>query len=262
MRNICDEISEYIEYLRSELLLSVSIHLSKECIERFPYYEKIERYNTHLNPYCMSIKKDCYQKCVECQNKVMEKCKRHTSFTGECHAGVLEYVHSVTSSGKLIGFISVSGYKGKKQDDENSLYSISLSESIIPVKLLNTVIPPLAHMLELAFMYKVEESSDSFRKITAFISEYHTDITLDTLCKEFHFSKSYISHMFKSKTGLTLKSYCNKLKINDSKELLKNTELSITDIAYTVGFGNLSYFISAFKDEVGCTPLAYRKNRK
>ena len=40
------------------------------------------------------------------------------------------------------------------------------------------------------------------------------------------------------------------------------TELSITDIAYTVGFGNLSYFISAFKNEVGCTPLHYRKTRK
>lgn len=263
MKELTDEITEYINHLKNEYLLNVSVHIGEKYLENFPYFEKISPFNFHLNPYCMSIKKDNFQKCIECQKKVLKKCQKYSSFIGECHAGVLEYVHAVTVSGKPIGFISVSGYRGKKYPKEkNSLYTLSLTDTPIPENTLKTVIPPLARMLELSFICGIEETSDSFRKITAFISEYHTDITLDTLCKKFHFSKSYISHIFKAKTGLTLKSYCNRLKINDAKELLKNTELSVTDIAYTTGFGNLSYFISTFKSEVGCTPLAYRKRKQ
>lgn len=261
MKNLTDEIINYINHLKNEYRLLLSVHISAEYIEKFPYFEKISPYNIHVNPYCMSVKKDCFQKCIECQKKVLKKCAECTSFTGECHAGVLEYIHAVKASGKVIGFISISGYRDRNKKRENPLYELSLSSTPIPENTLKAVIPPLAHMLELSFLLRKEESTDDFRKITAFISEYHTDITLDTLCREFHFSKSYISHIFKAKTGLTLKSYCNKLKINDAKELLKNTALSVTDVAYTSGFGNLSYFISIFKSETGMTPLEYRKRK-
>ena len=87
-------------------------------------------------------------------------------------------------------------------------------------------------------------------------------VSLDDLCGQFHRSRSYISHMFGKKCGMTLPAYCNRLKIEDAKELLKKTDMPITEIAYSAGFGDVSYFINLFGKMTGITPLKWRKLNK
>ena len=76
------------------------------------------------------------------------------------------------------------------------------------------------------------------------------------------YSPSYISHTFKRRFGKTLRAYCNILKIRDAEHLLVSTDLSITDVALSSGFNDLSYFINVFRAETGMSPLEWRRKYK
>ena len=65
--------------------------------------------------------------------------------------------------------------------------------------------------------------------------------------------------MFRQKNGQTLKSYCNSLKIRDAKALLRETDMSVTEIAYAAGFCDCRYFINTFRKITGTTPLKWRR---
>ncbi|MBQ7900963.1 MAG: helix-turn-helix transcriptional regulator [Clostridia bacterium] len=79
------------------------------------------------------------------------------------------------------------------------------------------------------------------------------------ICDEFHCSPSYVSHFFKKNKGITIKGYVNNLRIENAKQLLKSTGLSIDEISFAVGFGDISYFSKVFKAHVGLSPTEYRK---
>ena len=58
---------------------------------------------------------------------------------------------------------------------------------------------------------------------------------------------------------MNLRNYCNNLKLEDAKNLLSKTDIPITEIAFDVGFNDVSYFIQLFKNKFSTTPLKYRK---
>ena len=57
---------------------------------------------------------------------------------------------------------------------------------------------------------------------------------------------------------MTIKEYCNNLKLEDARKLLAETNFSVTEIAYDSGFNDVSYFISLFKEKYGTSPLKFR----
>ena len=96
-------------------------------------------------------------------------------------------------------------------------------------------------------------------EILLYLNEKHIGVTVSEISQSLNISKSYISHLFKKYNGNTLKSYCNSLCIIDARRLLSTTSLSVSEIAYSLGFDNVSYFISVFKKHTGLTPHNYRK---
>ena len=65
--------------------------------------------------------------------------------------------------------------------------------------------------------------------------------------------------MFKKETGQTFINYLNNYKIEKSKNLLKNTNMTLLDISLEVGFNNQSYYSTIFKKYTNMTPLEYRE---
>lgn len=263
---------DYIKHLKKEYGLNISLHFNDEFKGIFLVFAKLSEFNNHFNPYCMCIKSDksLFEKCLVCQEKTLEKCSHTDSFIGLCHADVCEIVYSVRYKNHAIGFLSVSGYRAKNEFFKKNkflkdIYNTHTLPQDPPKDLCDIVIFPLSVMLcEICSLWadsgKWQENENT--AVLAYIFEHHTHLTLSELAKAFHRSKSSISHSFKSQNSMTLKSYCNKLKVNDAKIMLKYSDLPVTDIAYAVGFENLSYFINVFKVQEGCTPLAYRKNRR
>jgi AraC family transcriptional regulator len=74
-------------------------------------------------------------------------------------------------------------------------------------------------------------------------------------------SPYYFIRLFKKETGKTPHEYLVHLKIEKAKELLMNSNYSVTEICFLCGFTEHSHFSKVFKKLTGTTPLNYRKNR-
>lgn len=91
---------------------------------------------------------------------------------------------------------------------------------------------------------------------------FRTKLSLDILSKNHGISKFYLSKEFKKYVGIPLNEYIINARLSYSKELLKYSELSVSEIAYQSGMNNVSHFINLFKNRENVTPLAYRKEWK
>ncbi|MCD8178579.1 MAG: AraC family transcriptional regulator [Tannerellaceae bacterium] len=85
------------------------------------------------------------------------------------------------------------------------------------------------------------------------------EISGEEIAKQVGMGYSWFRRIFKEYTGLAPSRYLQELKINKSKELLTNTQLSCQEIAYELGFETSSYFNTAFKKRTGITPSKYRE---
>ena len=97
-------------------------------------------------------------------------------------------------------------------------------------------------------------------KIKRYIdANYVQDITLDTLAELSHLNKYYMVHAFTQHCGCSPIRYLCQTRIAASKELLANTDYSITEVAQFSGFSSQSYFAQCFRKSCGMSASAYRK---
>lgn len=91
-------------------------------------------------------------------------------------------------------------------------------------------------------------------------NNYDKEIDMENLCSKFNINKSYFCNIFKKETGITFTNFLNRFRVEKSKEMLKNTNYSLLDIALSTGFKNQSYYSTTFKKITGQSPIDYRKN--
>lgn len=94
------------------------------------------------------------------------------------------------------------------------------------------------------------------------IKNYESTITIDSICNELNINKSYFCKLFKTETGYTFTNFLNIFRVEKSKALLNNTDMSLLDIAISVGFNSQSYYSSVFKKVTTKTPLQYKQELK
>ena len=87
-------------------------------------------------------------------------------------------------------------------------------------------------------------------------------LTLDLLADEAHMNKYYLSHAFKKEYGVSPINYMLSRRIDESKYLLAETDLSLSRIAQLLGFSSLSYFSQAFRKSQDISPMEFRQNAK
>jgi AraC-like DNA-binding protein len=75
-------------------------------------------------------------------------------------------------------------------------------------------------------------------------------------------SPSYFSRLFASEMRVSFVSYVTSLRLDRAKDLLRSTNMSVTDIAAEVGIPDHSYFTKLFRHETGLTPTAYRRGEE
>lgn len=270
MYELLNQITDYMDYLKTECGLQISVHFCDEKLRSFPEsaFSRLLPYNVHRNPYCTLVKKEHWQTCMKAQQKVLRRQGEEACFCGTCYAGVKEYIRYIRETDgagrrKIAGYVAVSGYRALEptgRELEFTSWERDLTPGEIPRSLCDVLIPPLCRMLELLFTYPMEEQSgDEYRLILQFINERHGQVTLDELCEQFGRSKSYISHLFNDRCGMTLRAYSNDLKLEYAKTRLQNHSVPITEIAMDAGYNDVSYFIQLFKEKYKMTPLKYRK---
>lgn len=269
MNEIIKNITSYIKHLQSNFNMHISVHFNNSVIGRLPQntFSELLPYNSHSCVYCMKVKQSTHHKCIGNQKSILQNCHKNNVFCNTCYAGVSEMIYPFRKDADIAGYIAVSGYKTKDFSDYNIndfyLYETSLKDEALPYILCNAVIPPLCIMFEYMFTFNYAVDSDNeYNRILQFLNEYHTNISLSDLCSHFNRSASHISHLFKKESGMSIRAFCNDLKLKDSQKMLLTTDCSVTDAALNSGFNDISYYIYLFKKKYGISPLKYRLKNK
>lgn len=87
-------------------------------------------------------------------------------------------------------------------------------------------------------------------------------LSLGQLAEKAHMDKYYLAHTFKEEYGTSPINYMITRRIVESKYLLAETDLSLSQIAQLLGFSSPSYFSQAFRKNQGLSPIDYRKSVK
>ena len=99
------------------------------------------------------------------------------------------------------------------------------------------------------------------RQIISYIeSNYAQDIRLDDLSEATFLSPSYLSRLFKKLTGTNFKAYLEEVRLRHAAEDMRNTDLTITAIAYNNGFPNVSALSNAIRKKYNVAPNEFRKS--
>ena len=91
-------------------------------------------------------------------------------------------------------------------------------------------------------------------------SNYMQDIRLDDLSEATFLSPSYLSRLFKKLTGTNFKVYLEEVRLRHAVEDMRNTDLTLTAIAYNNGFPNVSALSSAIRKKYNMAPNEFRKS--
>lgn len=123
-------------------------------------------------------------------------------------------------------------------------------------ELLRTTVVSFANLV---LLDRTSTYSKPVRQIMDYITMNYTEkITLSDLSVHTNLSNSYLSNIIKKETGLSLSENVNKVRVEESKKLLINTNISILDIALQVGYQYQNHYASIFKRFTGYSPLDYR----
>lgn len=96
------------------------------------------------------------------------------------------------------------------------------------------------------------------RVIEHLLSFYNKQINKEELAAQLSTHPSHLSRKFKDETKMTLTAFQQMLRMRQAKHLLKTENLSVEEIAWTIGYDDPSYFARVFKKETGSTPSQYR----
>ena len=89
---------------------------------------------------------------------------------------------------------------------------------------------------------------------------YKEPLSLELLADKAHMSKYYLAHTFKAEYGISPINYQISLRIKESRYLLRETDMSLSQIARVLGFSSASYFSQSFRRSEGISPLEYRNS--
>ena len=112
-------------------------------------------------------------------------------------------------------------------------------------------------------LLETKHLSPALVKLTRFVEEnYPAPLSLETLSKEFSLSKQYIMRLFREQLGITVTQYINEVRLRKSLELLSFHSLSVSEVAYAVGFSGIYYFDRVFKKAYAITPTEFQRSRR
>lgn len=105
--------------------------------------------------------------------------------------------------------------------------------------------------------------SDVVRKAASYIDEnYFDDLSLSSLARQFGVESTYFSRTFRQETGENLMLYITRKRMEKAGEYISSSHISLTEIAFMVGYDDYAYFSRVFRKTYGKSPRDYRAGRQ
>ena len=268
-------INYNVEKLKNTLrnfsnVTGINIQLIKEDFSSFGF-------DLLKNDFCLSIQscKEGKSACRNCDVLLLQKCRNTKQVQMHiCHAGLVDIAVPILYNDEILGYIILGQMKHKTDFEEikknisryhmdilkmedyyNSLmfFDYDKIESVAEIAIMLTKYIMLENMLKPGKDRNVD-------KVAEFIEDnLDKELTVEYISKETNLSKSVIYKDFRNYYNCTLKEYVNKKRVEESAKLLRETDLSIEEIAGRCGFSTSAYYSALFKKENGISPLKYRK---
>ncbi len=113
---------------------------------------------------------------------------------------------------------------------------------------------------DVIFLRRDEKNANVTKSVIEFMKKnLEEKLSVQDICREINYNKSYIFRTFKKDTGSTVMNYFTRLKIEKSKQLLRESKLNISQISEKLSFDTPNYFSKTFKKITGYSPLQYKK---
>lgn len=234
-------------------------------------------------PFCGLIRKnaDINEKCTHCDILGLSKCyAAKKPYLYHCHMGLVEIASPIMYGDTLLGYILIGQFTDnpdKEQIRRNVIkaakqHRFSASE---PLKELDNIVyldsqytTALTQLIEMCSNYiwlnrivKLN-NSDLGQEIRLYIATHLTEnLSVDTICSKYNISPSGLYQLFQKVFGCGVVKIIREERIKRAKELLLDSNFSISDIASQVGILDANYFIRVFKAETGMTPGEYRNQQ-
>ncbi len=157
-------------------------------------------------------------------------------------------------------------YEAKIGEEMRRLFNVlSKTEAGYDVEAASVFLSMMALLLRLPsspiLLCETDSGGHRMMEIRDYIDTHYMEpLTLDDLAERFHLSKFHLVRKFTESCGISPKAYLEKRRMREAGYLLSTTELSVTEIASTLGFSSSSYFTQRFRISKGMTPVEYRKN--
>lgn len=107
-----------------------------------------------------------------------------------------------------------------------------------------------------------EENKNSYivQRVTDYILEHYQekDLSIRTLAEQVYLTPTYLSNLYKKRTGMTIGQYLVNVRVENAINMLKDPKWKLYQIAPMVGYEDPNYFAKIFKKKVGITPSEYR----
>lgn len=105
-----------------------------------------------------------------------------------------------------------------------------------------------------------ERYNGDIYKVKRYINRhYNENLTLKKIAGEFFMNPVYLGQLFKKTYGIYFKDYLLEVRIEKAKQILRQTDMRIYEVAEQVGFGSPDYFVTQFEKMEGSTPSKYRQ---
>lgn len=110
---------------------------------------------------------------------------------------------------------------------------------------------------------KSKRERESEALITYLSSHYsEAELNLEQTAEALGLNRTKINQILRDATGHTFTTHLNKLRLTEAARLLKEKQITVSEAAFAVGFGSISYFNRVFKKEFGCPPSVYREDNR
>ena len=116
--------------------------------------------------------------------------------------------------------------------------------------------------LEIIDMLELEKSQVSpvVRQIIQIVTnQYSNNMSLKTLAYKYKMNPSYLGQIFQKEVGKSFSQYLNETRNRKAKELILGTNLKMQEIAFSVGYVEISYFYRMFRKQYGVSPASLRE---
>lgn len=211
----------------------------------------------HLNFENMILRGDEYsQKYLE--GLFQRYVERHNL----SYAYISQFMRAINSL--LIGTLHTFHSKGLLSTNEMNHYFKLLMESTTIPELKGISFELTNHLINSIDKAVIPPENNNITMAKEYIALNYSNVLLSNtmIADACNISDSYLSFIFKTKTGVNLNNYISEYRIDKAVELIENTDMLIRDIAIACGISSINSFYRLFKKYKGISPQEFRENKK